>query len=86
LATFSAIPPSAGTPTTSAKLAEPPNNAPPATTSPDYAQETFALLRVLVDYLDKLHGSSGFREVLTPDERRDVRTFVSRLPSNPPKN
>jgi hypothetical protein len=46
---------------------------------PAYAQECIALLQGLVTYLDAFHGSGGFREVLTPDERRQVGTLVSRL-------
>lgn len=46
---------------------------------PDFARECFALLNALVAYLDAFHGSSGFREVLTPAERQAVGQTITHL-------
>ncbi|MEV4260557.1 hypothetical protein [Kribbella sp. NPDC049584] len=52
-------------------------------TLPDYARESLLLLTALVDYLDALHGSTGFREILTPAERDRVAEIVSAILDGP---
>lgn len=51
---------------------------------PDFAYECFALLAALIDYLDSFHGTGGFQQVLTPDERERVGKEISRILSHPP--
>ena len=51
---------------------------------PDFAYECLALLAALVDYLDTFHGTGGFQQVLTPDERERVGQEISRILSHPP--
>jgi hypothetical protein len=51
---------------------------------PDFAYECFALLAALIDYLDSFHGTGGFQQVLTPDERERVGKEISRILSHSP--
>lgn len=53
---------------------------------PDYARECLMLLNALVDYLDNLHSSSGFREILTPAERSHVSEIVGAMLDDTPAN
>lgn len=46
---------------------------------PEYARESLLLLSALVDYLDDLHSSAGFHEILTPAERGHVAEIVSEI-------
>ncbi|WP_328991470.1 hypothetical protein OG394_34870 [Kribbella sp. NBC_01245] len=46
---------------------------------PDFARECFVLLNALIAYLDAFHGSTGFREVLTPTERQAVGNKITHL-------
>jgi hypothetical protein len=47
--------------------------------------DCIVILQTFVAYLDKLHGSSGFQEVLTPDERTQVGQFVTELVTKSPE-
>jgi hypothetical protein len=46
---------------------------------PDFVRDCLIILQHLMAYLDSFHGSAGFREVLTPTERRQVGKLVSDL-------
>lgn len=51
---------------------------------PGFVRESLVLLQTLVRYVDAFHGSSGFQQVLTPDERRRVGEYVTQLLVQPP--
>ncbi|MEN3268987.1 MAG: hypothetical protein V7646_5881 [Pseudonocardia sp.] len=42
-------------------------------------RDCLIIVQQLMAYLDSFHGSAGFREVLTPTERRQVGQLVSDL-------
>jgi hypothetical protein len=44
---------------------------------PDFVRDCLIILQHLMAYLDSFHGSPGFREVLTPTERRDSSSAIS---------
>jgi hypothetical protein len=46
---------------------------------PAFVRDCLIILQHLMAYLDSLHGSAGFREALTPTERRQVGQLVSDL-------
>ncbi|WP_328990381.1 hypothetical protein OG394_29445 [Kribbella sp. NBC_01245] len=49
---------------------------------PAYALECIALLQALIAYLDDFHGTDGFQEVLTPQERSKVGELISQILSD----
>ena len=49
------------------------------TNLPDFVRDCLVILQHLIAYLDSLHGSAGFREVLTPAERQQVGQVISQL-------